>query len=816
MQHSCSFSGIVRLISSVAALLMLGAPGSAQSTDAGGFAADRFLALPIAKSEAAAPRLLYRYGVPFMESAWRAPANGILQVNVGVAAKRIFLLGMTETQRPSAWSDPLTYAARYIVGDHLGTVRVQYSDGSAQEYPLILGESVWWGLPFYQAREPFPTDTRLREALEAALRLYPAAPVDDGNYVAVITPKDEPIASIEIQTSPEKHGSVAIAGMTVEAAPGTSIAGASVIPGGVLTAGFEQFLRERPLRTADADEHVSAKHLADLSDALYSTDAIFKQPIPAEIPKTYSGPHVVFRGTNYANALQNAFYANVQDMLDKVDADGTYHTSTRNALSWAGDPRSAGGEFGTFRKNVGVYYTQAWSRDLGRSLQELTELGYIERASHTADFAFRSAESWQKNPALKYHGASLPPHWSRIIDHPDFSLPLENDGHGLISLFVYKLWQRMPDRDAWLRARWTGVKEAGDWIPWQFEHTDITGAKDGVLYTTGESAGGAGYSVYPDYVCMDALLALAQMADSIGETQSATLWRDRADQMRKAMLARYTVSDPKYGKIWTLEHAGWPNKSTVLGPLIFLADYSGFVPQDDDPMWRTINEAAYQRLIDTYKPFGFYGWAMGYGQGFVTQAALLLDRMKDVTPMLNWMAREVWDPQIHSFVVPEGVQVDTTGKYVFRTGDQGNGVQEAEVVKVFRILVGVDDTKPQRLQILPRMPYGWSEMGASDYPALVERDGKRELARVDYDLRRTGERVTLQISADRPLGEVAVRLGPFEKQPRPTDVAVNGARPREPKIEMSGDSWWMSFEIQVEPVATGAAHTKQTAIGGGN
>ena len=52
----------------------------------------------------------------------------------------------------------------------------------------------------------------------------------------------------------------------------------------------------------------------------------------------------------------------------------------------------------------------------------------------------------------------------------------------------------------------------------------------------------------------------------------------------------------------------------------------------------SINEAAYQRLIDTYKPFGFYGQAMGYGQGLVTQAALLLDRMHDATRC--WIGRQ--------------------------------------------------------------------------------------------------------------------------------------------------------------------------------
>jgi hypothetical protein len=812
MRHLNAFFRLV-----CAAAAFLSAPCFAQTNAEASFVTDRFLALPIAKGDAAAPRMLYRYGVPFMETTWHAPANGTLQVNVGVTTKRIFLLGLIETQRPAAWSDPLTYAGRYIVGDNLGTIRVHYADGSIVEYPLLLGEGVWWGLPFYQAREPFPTDARLRHAFEASLRLYPAAPVDDGNYVGVIAPKNTPITSIEIQSSPAKHGSVAIAGITIEAVQGTSIPGSTPIPAGVLTADFARFIRERPLRAAGDDESESKKHLAELSEAFYSTDAIFKQPIAPEVPKNYSGPHVKFRGTPYASALENAFYANVQDMLDKVDADGTYHTSTHNALSWAGDPRSAGGEFGSFRKDVGVYYAQAWSRDLGRSLQELTELGYLSKTAPTGDFVLRASQHWTEDPTQKYKGEPLPPHWSRVINgKPDYGAPFENDGHGLISLFIYKLWQRLPDRDAWLHAHWTQVKEAGDWIPWQFDHADITGAKDGVLYTTGESAGGKGYSVYADYVCMDALQALAQMADSIGETESAAKWRERAAKMREAIPRYYVIDDAKYGKVWTLDYAGWPNKSTVLGPEIFLADYNGFAPQDDDPRWRPINEAAYQRLIDTYKPFGFYGWAMGYGQGFVTQAALLLDRMKDVTPMLEWTAREVWDPQIHSFIVPEGVQVDPSGKYVFRTGDQGNGVQEAEIVKMFRILVGVDDTEPQRLRIMPRMPYGWSEMGASEYPALVERDSKRAIAHVRYDLRRTAGRMSLDISADRPLGVVAVRLGPFEKQPRPEDALVNGKQPANPRIEMSGDSWWISFNTPVGPLANGAEKANRTKPSGGN
>ena len=137
-----------------------------------------------------------------------------------------------------------------------------------------------------------------------------------------------------------------------------------------------------------------------------------------------------------------------------------------------------------------------------------------------------------------------------------------------------------------------------------------------------------------------------------------------------------------------------------------------------------INEAAYQRLIDTYRPFGFYGWAMGYGQGFVTQAALLLDRMKDVTPMLHWTARETHDAEIHSFVVPEGVRSRPTAVTFSAPAIRATACRKPRSSKLFRLLIGVDDNHPERLRIMPRLPYSWTEIAVSRYPALVERNGK--------------------------------------------------------------------------------------------
>ena len=776
------------------------------------------LPLPALKGAASNQHTVNRYGVPFVEGTLKIATNAPATVQVGGPVKRIFLLGMNETTDTHLWDDPRDYSVRFFVGDDLGQIQLDYADGSTEIFPLVLGESIWWGQPFDRYPEPFPSSPRLRKALASALRLYPPMPVQDGNYVAVITPKPVALRSITIRSTPAKRGWPGIAGITVEPVDSSMITGAIALPPGNLSPEMEKFAKEKPLRRLGDDESERQRQLNTLDQALYSNDGDFPSHVASKMPAGYSGPEVAFKGGVTAEVLANAFHYNVQDMLDKVDADGTYHTSTKGAVSWNGTG------FGTFRTNAGMYYSTSWSRDMGRALQELTILGYTNDAVHCADYCLRTAQLWEKNPALKVQGEYLPPHWGRVANRPDKNIPYENDGHGLITLFLYKLWQRLPDNQDWLRSRWPDVKAAGDWILWQFDHPEISGATNGVLHTTGEAAHSNGYSVYADDICQDALEALAQMADSIGETQSAERWRDRAKKMRRAIADNYIINDPKYGRVWTLDHAGWPTQPTVLGPLIFVADYQGFAPEDDNPGLRPVNEAAYQRLIETYHPvgydgqamdmnsfehpqviyhpFGFYGQAMGYGQGFVTESALLLDHMHDATRMLDWIAKQIYDPRFGSFIVPEGVQIDPTGHFWFRGGDLGNGVQEAEIIKTLRLVIGVDDTQPDRLQFFPRMPCGWKEMAVEKYPVLFNHAGKLETAFLRYKLTRSGERMKLEIVSDKEIGPVKVRLGPFENQPGKGCVQINGQhleRSSDSSLQYSGDSWWVRFTMPSIP-----------------
>jgi hypothetical protein len=124
-------------------------------------------------------------------------------------------------------------------------------------------------------------------------------------------------------------------------------------------------------------------------------------------------------------------------------------------------------------------------------------------------------------------------------------------------------------------------------------------------------------------------------------------------------------------------------------------------------------------------------------------------------------------------------------------------VQEGEIVKTLRLVIGVDDTQPDRLQFFPRMPFDWTEMAVDKYPVVFESSGKMQTAMLHYKLQRTDKGMKLEIGADAELGIIAMRLGPFEKQPAVSDIQVNGKSPAETSVERSGGCWWIRFKTPV-------------------
>lgn len=275
----------------LACLLILQCPCFGYSENERGTQQYQYLALPLTNSvqNSQDHKTLDRYGIPFLDGSG-LPSDRPAQVDVGGTVKRIFLRGMFLSADLRAWADPRDYSVRFFVGDELGQIRLNYDDGSTQIFPMILGESVWWGPLFYQYQEPFPTDTRLRNALAAAMHLYPPAPVEDGNYVAVITPKPLPIRSMTIENSTKKKSTVMISGITVESAESNKIAGAISLPAGTPSAQFEQFVREKSLRLLGEHENEALRRLTAIRQALYTSNENFLGHVSKETPPDIPAP----------------------------------------------------------------------------------------------------------------------------------------------------------------------------------------------------------------------------------------------------------------------------------------------------------------------------------------------------------------------------------------------------------------------------------------------------------------------------------------------------------------------------------------------
>ena len=152
---------------------------------------------------------------------------------------------------------------------------------------------------------------------------------------------------------------------------------------------------------------------------------------------------------------------------------------------------------------------------------------------------------------------------------------------------------------------------------------------------------------------------------------------------------------------------------------------------------------------------------MGYGQGFLTQAALLLDRFEDAEQAIEAIGKFCYHHHDAPYVVPEGVICHPDGSRWFRSGDLGNGVQQAEIIKCIRIMIGVDNLSPAKgLSLIPRIPKGFHGFTVRDYPLYCETPQGREAVKIDIDYR-SGDELSLVIKCTKKVKWNRIRLLDF-------------------------------------------------------
>ena len=304
-------------------------------------------------------------------------------------------------------------------------------------------------------------------------------------------------------------------------------------------------------------------------------------------------------------------------------------------------------------------------------------------------------------------------------------------------------------------------------------------------------------NVVQNGLCRLALLAGAQLETAAGDQATAARHRAAADRLTQN-IRRYLVAEDG-GWIWCISpdtlqpdqavlDAEWNRGFTgINGVACMQADVLGFSTDAEGWLGREQDVATLERLAASpvrralfardgmwpqfeQVPSHQYLTSPSYGQGYAIQTFLLLERMAEAGRAIDYLARATYQP-------PADYHLQRDSPYWFyerylapefpdiAAFDQGCGaltvVNVTEPLKAARLIAGIDDTRPDRLRLIPRVPPSWLGFRAEHWPVFTTAG----LSSMTIDYQRDGERETLSLHVDGIIDDLIVQLG--RGTPRP-------------------------------------------------
>ncbi|MFN8534671.1 MAG: hypothetical protein U0556_14125 [Dehalococcoidia bacterium] len=679
----------------------------------------------------AAPAGFQIGNVPLVHSA-------AISVAVNARAARIAILGGVSSYDHGIgwWRDYEVQGDtgdRQFVGDEAGTIEIRYASGAVDRVPLIYGWTLWWrthlqseewGGPFDQ---PF-SSPEARAALDGALQLtptgHPLAP-----FRLDLTPRPEPISSIAIVDSPAKQGVPIVAAISLF--------------------GRDQVAGAAPLDSAPGpdDKAIATRAATPPRQALAALSALLYRQTRPTVGVTLPAALGADLAIGGPGALLTGIWrANRRDLTDKFATLPPFHTSTPGAPNY-GSYQGVGG----WRDGAGYFAKQVWARDLGRAAIEVLRQGESVLTEPALVFAGdRLYDLPNGFPRYARDSELIPPHWTTVLGEPLYldgdkrgDGNWENDSQALLVLAYWRAWQVRGNDPGWLARHAGTVRDASDWFLVQLDRPDRWHSRDGLLWGEGEAANDGGYDVLSNTLAWRALLGAAEMSDSLGETDRAARYRSAAETIRAAVNRQLRDADGWRAVAWN-----WGYGHEALAPVFTAADVSDYDLSTLSPEERATAEQTYRRQLRRCPDLACVR-AVGYGVGFLAQTALLLDDLDTAAQLLENLAALGYDERRHPFLVPEGIARSPDGTRWYRTGDLGNAVHQAEVLKALALVAGIENGPGGRLRLLPRLPAAW--------PSLTVTDWWTPSGPVSFDVQRDG--ATRRYRLDLPT-TASLRVGP--------------------------------------------------------
>ncbi len=793
-------------------------------------------------------------------------------IPVNASADELFLLGMINhgwENGVAHWSEHTETLwereDQVYVGKQLGTLVIQYEEGLTDSIPLIFGSNMWFSSHWTHGgshevsvptREPFASRpdymTLLRNTLLVKEDRYEGSVASDyRHYYLAIEPRPLKISGLEIVNDAGTRGRPTISAITLKGKKEKGLYGFKKmdVAASDLEAGID--VSVPPDYQSDA---------AKIAAILYTHDnELPEHPEEISLPESLDATSIRFLGGKEAIWLTNIWAANLAQIHEKFDPETGYFMET------GVDCPFYGGYSGLGTWCTQGIYPAAYSRTSDHfATLAMRHINLPQRETSFVDFCdtwlyfYRNNRDPKQGPPndlldLDRYPDDAPPHWSMELSRPpttggalnvnEIHGDEEMDGHASTIVgrwYAWRLqgggnseWLTQAREDVYGKSRWESTRDAAEFICWLMDYT----GRD-LVYSEGEFTGWGGvvrdfclvpkgmsqetdpkkirenyananmYEPYPNFACLTALKCAAEMADATGEREIAEKWRNYSQTIRDGMVRQLVAGD--FNK-FTWRISPYSILTTFQDRLVqtwFSLYLDGLDPARWDQEMLAITRNTFQEHM--LMPYGHAPvLAMGYGQGWLTHASLLLDEMDHAGKLLVNTAMYTYDKNMDyvnsetgvdwrkwTWIVPEGVNLLPDGSW-HRINDLSNGANQGPVMHAIEASAGVDDIDPDHIRIMPRIPDPLEGIEVSNHKVLIPEGKGLKKIRIDYRFEKEG---LFSLTSSEPIPKLSIRLGPWsDKHEAEKSMESMGPEAGNTRLESSGEyrnqpGWWIWIE----------------------
>jgi len=287
------------------------------------------------------------------------------------------------------------------------------------------------------------------------------------------------------------------------------------------------------------------------------------------------------------------------------------------------------------------------------------------------------------------------------------------------------------------------------------------------------------YGVYASYTSIG-LLCSEEMALAMGETTLAGKYKEYAGRIRTGMLRLLAVG-PDNNRTWRVtRNSVLPSLQDCLVQTWFSLYKEGLDPQKmDEDMTPISRNTLKSQLNQKYGDAPVL--AMGYGIGWLTHSALVLDQMDNTGRLLINIARYSYDKNMDyadekqktdwrkwMWIIPEGSNIMPDGRW-YRICDLSNGANQGPAMNAMEICAGVDDAQSGLVRLLPRIPEPLTGLDVSNFSVCTS-DGTNNLnALINYTYER-GK--SFRLKSNIKLPKLDIRFGPYSTQEQANNIST--------------------------------------------